>query len=863
MPIRPLLPLLLAACLLLSGCGGSNPETQAPAALSYATNPVTCTQGVAMVADVPSWTGGLPATITVSPALPQGLTLDGASGIIRGTPVTAQPLAAYAVTAANTAGATTCSVQITVRPLLTPSAELALPTSVHPGDHWMQASIPIQEGMTCHWTILPGTGTGTITSGQDTPVAAFAAGSEEGSFQVQAEVQNVLGQRAIAARTVIIRRGTWLVKNGGPGTERWKASTTLLPSGRVLVAGGGYEARAEIYDPASGTMTWTGAMQTPRTAHTATLLANGKVLVAGGDNAMPGTSAELYDPGTNTWTATGSLGSPRLGHCATLLPGGKVLVTGAAADALIHVPLPAAPPATSAESYDPGTGTWAPTAPSLYEHAGSTATLLPSGKVLVVGGAGTPATGPSSSKVELFDPATGAWTPGPSLNTGRQQHVATLLRNGQVLVSGGIAGFELAYTSQMNTYVPVLATGSERFDPATGAWSTEPGPAPSGYDLHALTLPDGRVLAAGSGSVWLYAPDLGSWTALTARGGNQPSLLLDGKVLVVGGGADAIARTFDPASGIWSSGNGPGGTDLQPMGQLPNGKVLAVSAHDTSCALYDPGSQSWAPTGGLLQRDYYSFSALLRNGSVFLVGPDSPEIYDPAAGTWSSLVATYWTQEIQSGTVLPSGKVLFKFEPNPGDYYGLGFATHFELFDPLTGAWSVTGSLAATRYDHSTTLLDSGKVMVAGGHAPNGQYRASAEAYDPALGTWAPMAGVMNIPRYDHTATLLLDGTVLVAGGATDTTFGITSAERYDPQRGTWTVTGDMPIGAWQHQATRLVDGRVIVNSNPSEIYNPTLGTWTLTPEKIPYRDYDTYLPLKDGTVISLGSNTITRIYCP
>ena len=208
-------------------------------------------------------------------------------------------------------------------------------------------------------------------------------------------------------------------------------TATLLPNGKVLVAGGydsdGALASAELYDPASGTWTATGSLATARVRHTATLLPNGKVLVAGGvdssgysrergtlrsgerdldghrqprhrtllitrrrccptarcssqaDHGNVGVlaSAELYDPASGTWTATGSLTTARYGHTATLLPNGKVLVAGGY-NGLGYL--------ASAELYDPASGTWTATgslATARYDH---TATLLPNGKVLVAGG---------------------------------------------------------------------------------------------------------------------------------------------------------------------------------------------------------------------------------------------------------------------------------------------------------------------------------------------------------------------------------------------------------------------------------------------------------------------------------------------
>ena len=121
--------------------------------------------------------------------------------------------------------------------------------------------------------------------------------------------------------------------NANPmGTARHAHTATLLPNGKVLVAGGqgssGFVSSAELYDPATGTWTVTGALGNARMGHTATLLANGKVLVAGGGGGGYLASAELYDPAAGTWTATGALSTARDYHTATLLPNGKVLVAG-------------------------------------------------------------------------------------------------------------------------------------------------------------------------------------------------------------------------------------------------------------------------------------------------------------------------------------------------------------------------------------------------------------------------------------------------------------------------------------------------------------------------------------------------------
>src|SRR5262249_25126043 len=119
---------------------------------------------------------------------------------------------------------------------------------------------------------------------------------------------------------------------------RFLHTSTLLADGSVLIAGGdsafgalsAIESSAELYDPAMGRFAATGAMTTPRDGHTATLLPDGRVLLAGGPPAPAGTlaSAELYDPSTGTFPATGSMATPRFFHTATLLADGRVLIAG-------------------------------------------------------------------------------------------------------------------------------------------------------------------------------------------------------------------------------------------------------------------------------------------------------------------------------------------------------------------------------------------------------------------------------------------------------------------------------------------------------------------------------------------------------
>lgn len=324
-------------------------------------------------------------------------------------------------------------------------------------------------------------------------------------------------------------------------TARYSHTATLLPNGKVLAASGADANRltsAELYDPATGNWTATGSAAVSFT--TATLLANGKVLALGGASG----SAQLYDPMTEIWSATGSLTPTRLLHTATLLSNGKVLVAGGEDGNGIAM--------ATAALYDPATGTWGTTGSLVKTRYGHTATLLSSGRVLVAGGYSYTPPPFGSSEVlddaELYDPASGTWSATGSLTTPRENHTATFLPNGQVLVAGGDNSHILA--------------SAELYDPTTESWSPT-GSFAAVREYHTATLlANGQVLAAGGfgqtpegylDRAELYDPGTGSWSTAgflaTGRTFHTATLLPNGKVLVVGGyrnGPLASVELYEP-----------------------------------------------------------------------------------------------------------------------------------------------------------------------------------------------------------------------------------------------------------------------------------------------------------------------------
>jgi N-acetylneuraminic acid mutarotase len=135
------------------------------------------------------------------------------------------------------------------------------------------------------------------------------------------------------------------------------------------------------------------------------------------------------------------------------------------------------------------------------------------------------------------------------------------------------------------------------------------------------------------------------------------------------------------------------------------------------------------------------------------------------------------------------------------------------LYDPVTGTWSSTGAMATPRSQQTATLLQNGRVLVAGGTDATLVPFDSAELYDPATGTWSTTGTMITARRLD-TATLLLDGRVAVAGGLADTGAQnpvLARTETYDPSSGTWSHEGKLRDARWGHMATLLLNGQVLV----------------------------------------------------
>jgi N-acetylneuraminic acid mutarotase len=339
-------------------------------------------------------------------------------------------------------------------------------------------------------------------------------------------------------------------------------------------------------------------------------------------------------PASGTFVFTGSLNVARYNHTATLLPSGEVLVAGGeggTAAALTWL--------ASAELYDPKTRKWTLTGSMSVGRTDHTATLLANGEVLVAGGTDYEIN--CYATAELYNPSTGEWTLTGSMTQPRCLHSATQLPNGEVLVSGGVNSI---YNTNTNT-----VTGAEIYNPATGRWTATGSLNVSRAQAATLLIADGEVLSAGG---------------YNNTGNNAQNTYL------------TSAELYDPSTQAWtltSSISGTSGVPATPV-LLTNGDVLVAN----DAQFYISGSATWSATGPLLTT----------------AGPPTKAV------------------DLGNGNVLATGSEC----KSTNKFYSCGFGPTgiAQLYSFSRNTWSQTGSLYP-RFYHTMTLLSSGDVLVAGG----------------------------------------------------------------------------------------------------------------------------------------------------
>jgi Kelch motif/Galactose oxidase, central domain len=343
-----------------------------------------------------------------------------------------------------------------------------------------------------------------------------------------------------------------------------------------------------------------------------------------------------------------------------------------------------------------GSGSWSVTGPPHHGGYGVTVTRLRDGRVLLAGGIAEDGT--EGNKAELYDPATGRWTKTGNMHIARAAHVASLLADGRVLVAGG-SNFGKGFAS------------AELYDPISGKWTETGSMTRWRYFAKAISLADGRVLVVG-GHISGQGP---SSQAIPAGGG----------------GETRGAETYNPETGTWSSAR-PMTAPPETATLLPDGTVLVTHDDTGSSELFDPRSGGWTATASPTQPLYAPKATLLANGEVLLLG--------------------IWDRPVErSGCPCRH------------------FVGRAELYDPLTGSWTPTES-PPTGWGTAALLAD-GIVLVFGADG--------AVRYEPRSGSWTTVAappqeflttnGDGGAPSYlalSGTPSRLVDGRVLAVGEA-------------------------------------------------------------------------------------------------
>jgi hypothetical protein len=631
-------------------------------------------------------------------------------------------------------------------------------------------------------------------------------------------------------------------------------AVTVSPSSVNLAENGSQQFTATVTGATDTSVTWSVEEgSSGGTVNASGLYSAPSVL--GTFHVVATSNADSTQSAVATVTMSGFLhtGLIYAGPCtATGLPGGTVLYTGGQIPA---TPLSSQSPSSNAEIYDPVGLKSVATGSLTIPRCGETSTLLPNGTVLFAGGL---TGGGATSTAEIYNPAAGTFSSTGSMSVARTGHTATLLSNGLVLIAGG---------ENCNSGC-VYYSSAELYNPSSGTFTVAAGSMATPYTgAAAVPLASGKVLIAGgasSGAIFntiaeLFDPNTNLFTPtgtmVNPRQAFTATLLQNGNVLLAGGqlstgAVTSSAEIFDPTTGLFAAtGSMHVARDFHTASLLPNGQVLIAGgggavSRPASAELYDPASGTFLLTGSLEETRLYHTATALTSGAVVIAGGfagqllSSVESYNPTTAIFTSQsVFMSVARAGHAATELADGRVFF----TGGQDAFSNVISSAEIYDPVAGTFSLTGSLIQGRFGHTATLLQNGNVLVVGGYSdPEGSVLVgTAELYSPLTGTFSPTSNP-NVPRADHTATLLANGNVIIAGGQIGGSQTTTGTELYDPNSGSFALAGNMPAPRYNHTATLLNDGRVLIAEGvsgtgggfgnlvgPDDLYDPASGLFT------------------------------------
>ena len=319
--------------------------------------------------------------------------------------------------------------------------------------------------------------------------------------------------------------------------------------------------------------------------------------------------------------------------------------------------------------------------------------------------------------------------------------------------------------------------------------------------------------------------------------------LLDGRVLVVGGGIGPLksAEVYDSRTGVWAATGSMHDARSYPIGvRLANDKVLVAGGNNgttdlDTAELYDPATGVWTQTGPMTESRNQAFASLLSTGKVLVAGRgaddgvhETAELFDPASGTWTKTGSMTTGRAGPLGaTLMHDGRLLVSggFTDDP---------TSAEIYDPTTGKWTATAHMQHGRGDtQSSILLSNGMVIVSGGDdtrllpTPN----IMSDLFDPSTGTWTNTWNMTETYTDLVVLNQLADGKVLLVGGGGSRAGDVASGQLYDAATDTWSAIEALTQGRYVRSASLMPDGTVLVVTSSTtdadgqpraEIYDPT-----------------------------------------
>jgi len=351
-----------------------------------------------------------------------------------------------------------------------------------------------------------------------------------------------------------------------------------------------------------------------------------------------------------------------------------------------------------------------------------------------------------------------------------------------------------------------------------------------------------------SGAPTAALPAVGQWSSVpdlvSIRGTTTAVVLKDGKALAIGGGVgqipSAAAEIFDSAAGVWKP---TGSMNQARRGHqavlLPDGRVLVAGGIAegnllASAEIYDPGSAKWTTTGPMTTPRLGNTLTVLANGNVLATGgtsadtasgagggqtirPDSTaEVFNVAAGKWTTTAGTMSTPRFEhTATLLDDGRVLIAGGQGPPVSGATAALASTEVYDVAVDSFRKSNDLRDARFNHTAVKLPDRSVLLVGGAGgPNGDISLStAEVFNPSDSSWTS-AGTLSASRTGHTATVFSDGRVLVTGGESVTRGNrrsLSSAEIFSLDKREWRSAGTMNCPRSEASAALLEDGSVLV----------------------------------------------------